>query len=864
MKNLIIWPSRDIHTSGKGWHLAKHLILISTVSLLAACGGDSKKTYQVTAGAGSGGTITPATQKIDKKSTATMTVSANSGFVIDKVSGCGGSLTGNTYTTGAITNHCAVIATFLPVTPLTVTAAASTGGSVTPATQTVANGASTTVTVTPDNGFNISQVSGCNGSLTDNIYTTGPISTSCTVVAVFSTTPIVAPITVSAVATTGGSITPASQAVASGASTTVTVTPDSGYSIDQVIGCDGSLAGNTYTTGAVASSCIVIATFSPTSSITVSATAGTGGSITPASQNVASGETVSMTVTADTGYSIGQVTGCGGSLAGNTYTTGPVTANCLVTAAFNFTQQVTASTAAGAGGSISPSSRVVNQGENTTFTVTPSSGFLRNTVSGCGGSLAGSTYTTSNLFVNCTVTATFVAARVATASAGTGGTILPASRTVADGLSTTFTVTPSTGYVIDGISGCNGSLSGSTYTTGNLNANCAISVSFRSVATIFAGGSHTCAIFDPSDMKCWGQNSSGQLGVSSFSLTAHGDEAGEHPGDNPSVSVAGALTFQSVELGTQHSCAVMSDQNAYCWGESQNGQLGLGINADRKNMTLPVDLGGEAVAEVSAGGQFSCARLVNNEVYCWGLNSSGELGIGSNETQYVPSTPVGLSGVPAQLASGAAHNCARMTNNTVQCWGDNSSGQLGDNNGGVDSSTPSNVTVPPGTITDIASGGLFSCIIIDSDVHCWGENGSGQLGNNDGTNTDLDVLTAALDIDGETPVKLALGGEHACVLTATGLVYCWGESDAGQTGQNDTTDDLAPLVVSTTGYTVTGITAGNDHVCVNLLPDDNLNTDRPIRCWGEGGVGQLGHENTSDIGDDEVVDSDAYNVFPHP
>ncbi|MDX5298109.1 MAG: hypothetical protein LPK85_04065, partial [Gammaproteobacteria bacterium] len=175
--------------------------------------------------------------------------------------------------------------------------------------------------------------------------------------------------------------------------------------------------------------------------------------------------------------------------------------------------------------------------------------------------------------------------------------------------------------------------------------------------------------------------------------------------------------------------------------------------------------------------------------------------------------------------------------------------------------TPALVVSLAAPITDIAAGGLGTCAITNGEVRCWGENGSGQVGNNDITNTDLDVPSAALDIDGETPVDLTHGGEHACVLTATGKVYCWGESDAGQTGQNDVTDDLAPLEVNFGAYTALEIEAGGDHTCAILQPNDPLDTTRPIRCWGEGGVGQLGLESTSDIGDDETIDNNAFNIL---
>lgn len=140
----------------------------------------------------------------------------------------------------------------------------------------------------------------------------------------------------------------------------------------------------------------------------VTATAGTGGTISPASVTVDSGGTTSFTVTPSSGYAISGVTGCGGTLSGDTYTTGAVTANCSVTA--SFVAQYTVTAIAGTGGTISPSSALVNAADTTMFTVTPSAGYVISGVTGCGGSLSGTTYTTGTINAACTVTASFSAA----------------------------------------------------------------------------------------------------------------------------------------------------------------------------------------------------------------------------------------------------------------------------------------------------------------------------------------------------------------------------------------------------------------------------------------------------------------------
>ena len=132
----------------------------------------------------------------------------------------------------------------------------------------------------------------------------------------------------------GGVISPESVTVDSGQSLAFTLTPDTGYSLESVAGCDGTLDGSTYTTGPIVSPCEVNATFS-LNSYEVTGAAGVGGSITPESLLVKHGSVVEFTLTPETGFLIGSVTGCGGTLDENTYTTAVITAPCEVNASFS-------------------------------------------------------------------------------------------------------------------------------------------------------------------------------------------------------------------------------------------------------------------------------------------------------------------------------------------------------------------------------------------------------------------------------------------------------------------------------------------------------------------------------------------------
>jgi N-acetylneuraminic acid mutarotase len=298
--------------------------------------------------------------------------------------------------------------------------------------------------------------------------------------------PVAATYDVSATAGTGGTVSPTSAMVNAGGTTTFTMTATAGYTIGGVTGCGGTLSGNTYTTGPINANCTVTASF--VAQYAVTATAGNGGSVSPSSATVNAGGTTVFTVTPNSGYAINGVTGCGGTLSGNTYTTGPISANCTVTASFVAQYAVTAT--AGNGGTISPASAMVNAGGTTRFTVTPNSGYTISGVTGCGGTLSGNTYITGVINAACTVTASFVQQFTVTGVAGVGGTITPATATIDLDGATSFTVSTDSGYVLDNVTGCGGGLSGNTYTTGSITANCAVTAIF-SGTPVWVSGSDT-------------------------------------------------------------------------------------------------------------------------------------------------------------------------------------------------------------------------------------------------------------------------------------------------------------------------------------------------------------------------------------
>jgi len=222
-----------------------------------------------------------------------------------------------------------------PVT-YTVTPSADSNGSIAPNTpQTVNAGATTMFTVTPDPGYSASVGGTCGGTLVGTTYTTNAITADCTVDATFTAITY----TVTPSAGSNGTIAPnVPQTVNSGATTTFTVTPDPGYAASVGGTCSGALVGTTYTTGTITADCTVDATFTLITHTVSPVVVGGNGSVTPNTpQTVPDGGTVAFTLTPDLGYEIDSVSGCGGTLVGNVYTTAPITADCTVTASFRRT-----------------------------------------------------------------------------------------------------------------------------------------------------------------------------------------------------------------------------------------------------------------------------------------------------------------------------------------------------------------------------------------------------------------------------------------------------------------------------------------------------------------------------------------------
>ena len=207
--------------------------------------------------------------------------------------------------------------------------------------------------------------------------------------------------------------------------------------------------------------------------------------------------------------------------------------------------------------------------------------------------------------------------------------------------------------------------------------------------------------------------------------------------------------------------------------------------------------------------------LNTGAVNCWGSNSDGQLGNGTTTDSSAPVAVAAFTdGVTAvSITAGYSHTCAVLNTGAVNCWGHNSNGQLG-NNTTTNSSVPVAVaafTDVSATAVSITAGNSHTCAVLNTGaVNCWGDNSNGQLGNGTTTDSSAPVAVAAFTDVSATAVSITAGDSHTCALLNTGAVNCWGRNVDGQLGNDTTTDSSVPVAVAafTGGVTAVSITAG--------------------------------------------------------
>jgi len=265
---------------------------------------------------------------------------------------------------------------------------------------------------------------------------------------------------------------------------------------------------------------------------------------------------------------------------------------------------------------------------------------------------------------------------------------------------------------------------------------------------IAAGEAHTCAILSGGRVKCWGDNSFGQLGIGN--KNAQGDQPAEMGDTLPAVDLGPGRTATQLSLGVSHSCAVLDTELVKCWGNNEHGQLGRGdVDArgdddGEMGMLTPIDLGsGVLVRAVAAGWNHTCALLKDGTVKCWGANDLGQLGLGDTQARGdgpgemgTALSAVNLGRSAVAISAGYNHTCALLDDKTVKCWGGNGLGQLGlgDTQHRGDAADElgarlSGVDLGARSVRSLSAARAHTCALLEGgSLRCWGNNASGQLG----------------------------------------------------------------------------------------------------------------------------------------
>ncbi|MBI5510908.1 MAG: hypothetical protein HY903_19275 [Deltaproteobacteria bacterium] len=460
------------------------------------------------------------------------------------------------------------------------------------------------------------------------------------------------------------------------------------------------------------------------------------------------------------------------------------------------------------------------------------------------------------------------------------------------------------------------------------NAAAGTCVPLTDVAAVVTGASHTCALTSTGGVWCWGSNYEGQLGVGVEYWTL-GESYAPLPvcetgavWDGTKCDLAGSDqrlgSILAIAAGGSYTCAIRSDHTATCWGDSYYGQLGNGSTDDALTPAAVCNTDGcgtnlADVSSLSTAAFHACAVSGTNEIYCWGADAAGQLGPQTSPAD--PTLPgkvcatgqwdgsaclsgTALAGATSVRVGGdSASNgfsCALTAGATPQCWGDNSTGQLG--RGEVPSAAegvpaPVCATGKPSTsdcaplagVGDLALGVGFACARLASDgaVLCWGQNTP---------SSDVPLLgvsPAAIEL-GPTPIceqgvgrtcvalsglaTVAAGGRSACAVLSTTEARCWGDNSDGQLGTNDSTDRDLPTPVCLTGQaTATDCDVGGTPLAsvtavAMSVPDINswsgmhacaVVTGGDLFCWGDNDNGELGDTTTSSSASPVQVCADA-------
>lgn len=357
-------------------------------------------------------------------------------------------------------------------------------------------------------------------------------------------------------------------------------------------------------------------------------------------------------------------------------------------------------------------------------------------------------------------------------------------------------------------------------------------------AQISAGGNFTCGI-RRNFMWCWGENAAGQLGLGEFG--GYRDK----PHETDFVGPPGVVwKWRYVDNDHFHACGLSMSSQLYCWGLNDWGQIGEGKHADK--ISIPELIVTEQHSTntwkmVDVGTYHSCGIMTDETLWCWGRNAEGQIGVGQYELHPYRPKAVGTDNTKwSTVSAGGAVTCAIKKDNSLWCWGDNTHGQLGINDQNLrESYTPVKVT---DSWKSVSVGTYHACGITASrQLMCWGLNTNGQAGLGSRPKQYSPALVAEKAWD-----SVSAGVAHTCAIERGGYLWCWGVNYSGELGLGEQTKEKnTPVRVTGNGihqkWRWRSVSAGSGHTC-GLTTNNN-----DFYCWGSDSKGQLGNGDLNDL-----------------
>jgi cysteine-rich repeat protein len=414
-------------------------------------------------------------------------------------------------------------------------------------------------------------------------------------------------------------------------------------------------------------------------------------------------------------------------------------------------------------------------------------------------------------------------------------------------------------------------------------------------------GYFSCALSKAGGVKCWGDDSYGALGRGTAGLNV------VDPLQVPILDFGTTRRVIQLAVGRYHACVLFEDHKMRCWGHNDSGQLGNNSQNDYGDASGEqlIDLGDIALSDVqsisaSVDGTCAIANTVDGpQLYCWGNNTRGQLGIGNKVVQTKPLYPAVLDATPTAVNVGFHWVCALLSTDAARCWGNYAFGvqgigptnfNVGDGIGNgtvgqLPNDSTRNVKGLPGPISSIAGDYQTTCALVDGDMYCWGRNAYGEAGYPLAANgTEIWQTPRAVDLGNVSLVQVSLNSKFGCGVDDQGVVRCWGDAGAdgalGYPGMGTVGVDRDPVLDyqlyrdadggAPDGGTanlplgavdvgdfdgipgvdlVAKVVAGPDRVCAILKSGR-------MRCWGENTFGQMGYP-ASDVDYIGVTDSPA-------